>query len=242
MDWKTQLNVELASELQWSRYVKFIDARINRVKPEGYTEQHHCWPRSLGGADRSWNLVHLTAREHFLAHWLIWKALRTKGMALAFLFMTMGGNEEESEHRKQSSKSYEYARRSASMAMKGANNHMFGIDKEKHPMYGTLGGFSGMVHTQKTKDLMSAGKIGSKNPFYGKKHTEENKKKFAERINAFQGKSHSEETREKLRQQMLDRPRACCLFCRAEKEASSLKNWHAKCGQTATIVTQEEQQ
>ncbi|MEI6051267.1 MAG: NUMOD3 domain-containing DNA-binding protein [Opitutaceae bacterium] len=38
-----------------------------------YTEKHHIIPRSLGGDDSSANLVNLTAREHFICHWLLTK-------------------------------------------------------------------------------------------------------------------------------------------------------------------------
>lgn len=47
-------------------------------------ESHHCWPKSLNGVNKKWNLVNLTAREHFLAHWMLWKALRNTSMTSAF--------------------------------------------------------------------------------------------------------------------------------------------------------------
>lgn len=39
----------------------------------GYTERHHIIPRSLGGDNSINNLVNLTAREHFICHWLLVK-------------------------------------------------------------------------------------------------------------------------------------------------------------------------
>ncbi len=41
---------------------------------DGYFEKHHILPKSLGGGDEPYNLVLLTAREHFIAHLLLWKA------------------------------------------------------------------------------------------------------------------------------------------------------------------------
>lgn len=38
-----------------------------------YTERHHIVPRCLGGADSKENLIRLTGREHFIAHWLLVK-------------------------------------------------------------------------------------------------------------------------------------------------------------------------
>lgn len=39
----------------------------------GYYEKHHIQPRSLGGTNDKENLVELTAREHFICHWLLVK-------------------------------------------------------------------------------------------------------------------------------------------------------------------------
>ena len=39
-----------------------------------YCEMHHIIPRSEGGSDEPSNIVALTAREHFLAHWLLYRA------------------------------------------------------------------------------------------------------------------------------------------------------------------------
>ena len=40
---------------------------------EGYFEVHHVIPKSFGGSDHWSNLVRLTAREHFLCHYLLTK-------------------------------------------------------------------------------------------------------------------------------------------------------------------------
>lgn len=46
--------------------------RENRSKEDGrYYEKHHIVMRSEGGTDNKGNLVLLTAREHFVAHWLL---------------------------------------------------------------------------------------------------------------------------------------------------------------------------
>jgi len=39
----------------------------------GYFEKHHILPKSLGGSNDKENLVKLTAREHFICHWLLVK-------------------------------------------------------------------------------------------------------------------------------------------------------------------------
>ena len=55
-----------------SVYDKIIQNAKSR-KATGYTEKHHIIPKSLGGSDTKTNLVELTAREHFICHWLLYK-------------------------------------------------------------------------------------------------------------------------------------------------------------------------
>lgn len=53
-------------------YNELIQRGQQREKsPDGYCEIHHISPRCLGGNDDPANLVNLSAREHFIAHWLL---------------------------------------------------------------------------------------------------------------------------------------------------------------------------
>jgi hypothetical protein len=73
-----------------SRYDKFISIirNLGERNFDCYTETHHIIPRCLGGSDAKENLIKLTLREHFLAHWLLWKAyLGHLPLASAFLQM-----------------------------------------------------------------------------------------------------------------------------------------------------------
>lgn len=55
-------------------YQNLISTRKNRVLKEGeYYEKHHILPKCLGGSNDEANLIVLTAREHYLAHWLLLK-------------------------------------------------------------------------------------------------------------------------------------------------------------------------
>jgi len=53
-------------------YNQIIDRARNRVL-DGYSESHHIIPESLGGPNTDENLAKLTAREHFICHWLLVK-------------------------------------------------------------------------------------------------------------------------------------------------------------------------
>jgi len=70
------------------RYLRFISSR----KPSaGYVERHHIYPRSMFPqlADDPGNLIPLTAREHFLAHWMLHKVYGG-AMTNAFMYMKTG--------------------------------------------------------------------------------------------------------------------------------------------------------
>ena len=54
-------------------YYNIISRAKLRTTPDGYVEKHHVIPRSLGGLNNRDNLVVLTAREHFICHWLLTK-------------------------------------------------------------------------------------------------------------------------------------------------------------------------
>lgn len=73
-------------------YKKIYDALILKAKnrePSGYTESHHILPRCMGGLDEKSNLVRLTAREHYLAHWLLAKAYGTRKLVFAWRSMAL---------------------------------------------------------------------------------------------------------------------------------------------------------
>lgn len=64
-------------------YRKIYDNIIeNRLKTpfDGYTEKHHIIPKSIGGSDLKENLVCLSAREHFVCHYLLTKMFQPKTM------------------------------------------------------------------------------------------------------------------------------------------------------------------
>lgn len=72
------------------RVYDWLIARASRRQLEGYCEQHHVYPRCLGGTDEESNLIMLTAREHFLAHLLLAKIHGGKGLWFAILRMKHG--------------------------------------------------------------------------------------------------------------------------------------------------------
>lgn len=62
---------------KYEKWYKDITKRGQTRLLETYTEIHHITPRSLGGSDSKENITKLTAREHFICHWLLIKIYKT---------------------------------------------------------------------------------------------------------------------------------------------------------------------
>ncbi len=65
-------SVERRAEYERTYYRLMFRAK-DRVYVRGEHERHHIKPKSLGGTNEIENLVCLTFKEHFLAHWLLFK-------------------------------------------------------------------------------------------------------------------------------------------------------------------------
>ena len=97
---------------------------LNRKRSDGlYYENHHAIMKSMGGDNNKENLVLLTAREHFLAHWLLWMIHKNISMGLAFAAMCYFKNIKDL-HKKfiPSSRSFAINREVASFANRGKAN------------------------------------------------------------------------------------------------------------------------
>jgi hypothetical protein len=63
------------TENKYSRwYESLVSNAQNRIlDPKLYFEKHHIVPKCFGGSDDDSNLVNLLAKEHYIAHLLLWK-------------------------------------------------------------------------------------------------------------------------------------------------------------------------
>lgn len=73
-------------EKNYYDYMNYIKNK-NRIYENGKYELHHILPKSLGGTDEKENLILLTYREHYLAHFLLWKIHGNNKMLYAFWLM-----------------------------------------------------------------------------------------------------------------------------------------------------------
>ena len=140
-------------------YCNLIRKAENRTPPEGYTEKHHIFPKSIfGDNDR---VVILSGREHYIAHALLEKAFikryggnhkKTKKMSFAFWCM----NNQKSKNTYLNSYFYESSR----MRVSGENNIA------KDPII---------------RKKISEKKRGKNHHQYGKPHSQETKNKISKK-------------------------------------------------------------
>ncbi len=109
-------------------YKKVYDSLIERAKLrklEGYKEKHHIIPKCIGGNNSKENLVCLTAREHFICHWLLHN-IYPESDKLLFAFQMMCNVKDKTQKRYiPSSRIIEYVKKEHSKRITG----------DKHPKY-----------------------------------------------------------------------------------------------------------
>ena len=169
-------------------YEQLILSAVNRILPaETYTEKHHIIPFCISKSNDISNLVVLTAREHYIAHALLWKMNMSpkwhNKMTMALHVMVNGsGTDKQKRTYRINSKVFESNRlewaADLSERMKGKGNHFYGkkhspeaIEKIKEA-------------NQRTKDIRSAKVTGSLNAMYGKTHSLEMKKQISDSVSA----------------------------------------------------------
>ncbi len=130
-------------------YNEIIERAKNRINV-GYIEKHHIIPKSMGGTNDKDNIVELTAREHFIAHWLLYRIYpHEKSIIYAFWMMS-------NRFKNFSSIAYEESK----------NAH-----SENHKKF---------KHSTETKKIISEKRKEQGNNWNGKTHTVESKLKMSE--------------------------------------------------------------
>lgn len=120
-------------------YKKIYNQIIERAKNrnlEGYYENHHIIPKCLGGQDKKNNIVKLTAREHFICHWLLHNTFPENiKLSRAFSMMCLVESKNQDRH-VPSSRIIEYAKKLKSKSQSGENNSKYWLGKKGGPVSG----------------------------------------------------------------------------------------------------------
>jgi len=148
---------------------------IRQKNDNCYYEKHHIIPRSLNLEIP--DVVLLTAREHFVCHWLLTKCTNSSKLKFAFFAMcNQNKNGRQKRDYNFTSKTYETAKINAfgsefkNAASVRANHYASTLSKE-----------------ERSKKF---GNHGNKNPMFGKTHSKEARDKI---IKANTGRNHTQE-------------------------------------------------
>jgi hypothetical protein len=178
MDYK-----KIYNDLMISRLNIKLD-RLKEKKDGVYFEGHHIIPKCKGGSGNSNrpknnpNIVLLTPREHFLAHWMLWRIYGDRQMALAFHKMM---STTDKTKRIKSSRAYSEAREAYRLTNIG-NQYGKGktriVSEEQKIKQSNLmkGRFVGELNPSKRQEVRN--KISKK--LKGLKKSEEHIKKMSE--------------------------------------------------------------
>lgn len=156
---------------KYSRWYNNIiaNARSRPILIENYTEKHHVMPKSLGGNKSKNNLVALSAREHFICHWLLTKMTTgTNKRKMVFAFHSMAMKNDSTKLRYLNSQAYSKNKlalsKFKSIIMKENNPMSNLLIKEKHKSAikkrGPTKGTTGFLHTEATKEKMKQAQKG----------------------------------------------------------------------------------
>lgn len=175
-------------ENKYTKYYMLITARAkNRILAE-YTERHHIIPQSLGGPNDKDNLVDLTAREHFICHWLLIKM--TEGDNRSKMLYALNGMKAENKYQQRYSSAIT-ARVYERYRIEHAKNH-------SETMKGRTPPNKGRKMSDEQKALLR--ERAKANHASGQVYSAESQRKRLEKLKDYK---HSEETKEKQRQSQL---------------------------------------
>lgn len=142
-------------------YYSIIDRAKSRVLV-GYGENHHIIPKSLGGEDKRYNIVKLSAREHLICHMLLPRMLtgvHKRNMHFALWCMVKLDNSAIKGRMPVTARQFEHIRK----------NHAAAVS-EVH---------RGKIVSDDTKKKISIAATGRTGHMAGKKHSEYTKKKIS---------------------------------------------------------------
>ena len=164
------------SFIKW--YNNIIANAIMNPKIDGYTETHHIIPKSLGGTNDETNLVKLSAREHFLCHWLLVKMTSgSSQIKMSFAFNSFRRSS-KNQQRSLTSRQYSIVRKVVSTARsRFLQGNTYNLGKKRKPLSDE--------HKKKISDAKK-----------GRVMSEENKLKISLSL---KGKPKSQSTKEKMR-------------------------------------------
>ena len=195
---------------KYTTWYKNITKNAKNRSISGYTEKHHIIPKSLGGSDSDSNIVKLTAREHFICHWLLTKTTTgtsRQKMIYALRVLRANNPHQQRYETKITSRVYENIKKEYSIIQSekvaGKNNPMYGDnfyrseEGRRNQSAEVSGGKNGSKQPE-ARAKISASKTGKKRPAFSDEWKQRLSESSSGENNSMYGKTHSEETRKKM--------------------------------------------
>jgi len=237
---------------KYEKWYQEITARGQTRVLNEYTETHHIQPVSLGGADTFENLTRLTAREHFICHWLLTKI--TTGEArhkmLNALRMMRAENPRQQRYKtKITARVYaklkeEYSQLQskrftgegngfygkthtpeARAKISAANSGRVQSEEEKQKQKAAMTGRKRAPFSEEWREKMSAAHRGKNNNRYGVEVSQETRKKIGDKL---RGRKQSPETIAKraAAARGTTREKKQCPHCKQMIAVNTYSRWH----------------
>ena len=143
-------------------YLKIIEECRNKVyNDEEIMHRHHILPRFMGGNDSKENLISISSKDHYTAHIILANEYRKNDKRWTGNILSANLIKKHFDGK---------TPKDLSNAVSGKNNGMFG-----------------RTHSDEYKNLLREKMVGEGNPFYGKSHTIETKKRMSNNHADFNG-------------------------------------------------------
>jgi hypothetical protein len=237
-----------------NKYTKWYQTITQNGKQErlpGY-ERHHIVPRSLGGTDDKENITFITAREHFVCHWLLikiypvgeahWKMLN------ALRMMRAENPNQKRYNTKITSRVYAKLKEEYALLQsekhKGSGNGMYGKNHTQEAKRRISEANTGRIQPPEEKAKQVAAITGRKRDPFTSEWKENLSKNHRSKQPGFDG-TLSEETKQKMREKALGRKqdpetikkkadairgskreKRLCPHCSQEIAVNTYTRWH----------------
>lgn len=197
-----------------------LEGRKAKKKLGNYYEGHHIVPKCLGG--EGWatqynhsNIVLLTAREHFLCHWLLHE-MHPENYKLAKAFSMLCNVKDPNQIRYiPSSRIVEYAKIKSSILHSNYMKNEFWSEDMKSHMSKV---HTGKKHSEDIKRVISARIKES--------ITDESRIARSIRTRGDNNPSKKEHVRQKMKERAKARERIQCPHCEKDGPTNQMKQWH----------------
>lgn len=217
-----------------NKYETWYNQIIQRAKArtlDTYTERHHIVPRSLGGSDDTDNLVDLTAKEHFICHWLLVKMHTgiNRGKMINALYMMQGKSTHQKRYTsKITGRIYEHLRKEYSEYIRKQNlGNQITVEQREKIRQSKIGKKRPTFSEEWKENLSQNHK--SKQPGFIGAHSEDTRKKIGDKI---RGRKQTEEEKDRRRQANLGKKqnKILCPHCQQHIAVNAYPRWHGdKC-------------